>query len=275
MDQIIIEELKIYANHGVFDFEKENGQNFYVSACCYLDLQKASLSDDLADTVSYADICDEIEEYTKNNTFDLIETLADRLCVHLLNKYSVISRIVLQVKKPEAPIDKEFENVSVKVSRMRHKAYIAFGSNLGDSESLIMDAKSLIDDEPHCKIVKESSVYRTTAYGVTDQPDFYNGVWEIETFLDPFNLLEFLHKVEHKGGRERKEHWGPRTIDLDIILYDDLVLDSEYLTIPHSDMANRDFVLEPLTEIAGYMRHPLTGKTIKEMCLDIKERHII
>lgn len=275
MDKIIIEDLKVFAHHGVFDFEKENGQNFYISTWLDINLQKASLSDDLSDTVSYADVVEKIKEYVSANTFDLIETLAEGISNLILDNFSPVKAATVEVKKPEAPIDADFKCVSVKIKRERHKAYIAYGSNLGDSESIIQDGKSMLSSSPYCNITKESSVYKTTAYGVTNQPDFINGVWEIETYLDPINLLDYLHKIEHACGRERKEHWGPRTLDLDIILYDNLTINTEYLTIPHQDMANRDFVMEPLNEIAGYLRHPITGKTISEMTLEIKETHVI
>lgn len=274
MDKIFIEDLKIFANHGVLDFEKLEGQNFYISACLYTDIQKAGLSDDLSDTVNYAAVCDKIAEFTKDNSFDLIETLAEKLSIYLLNEYKTVNRIDITVKKPEAPIEHTFGNVSVSITRKRHIAYIAFGSNLGDSKKYIEDSKAMIEENISCSIISESSIYTTSAYGIENQPDFLNGIWAVETYLEPFNLLDFLHEVEKAGGRERKEHWGPRTIDLDIIMYDDLVLDTEYLTIPHSDMANRDFVLGPFAEIAGFVRHPLTGKTIREMSLLVKESHI-
>lgn len=275
MDSIVIEDLKIYANHGVYEFEKENGQNFYISAKLNLDIQKAAISDDLADTVNYALVSEKIAAFVKEKSLDLIETLADGIAVMLLDNYEMVESVDVTVKKPEAPINMEFGNVYVMVSRKKHKAYIAYGSNLGDSESYIKAAKDMLSKNKYCKLLNESSLYKTTAYGVTDQPDFYNGIFELETYLEAFNLLDLLHDIEKACKRVRKEHWGPRTIDLDIILYDDLVLDTKELTIPHSDMANRDFVLEPLSEIAGYLRHPLTKMTISQMASKVKEKHII
>lgn len=275
MDKILIEELKIYANHGVFENEKKEGQNFYVTAELSVPLQKAGFSDDLSSTINYADVCRFIVEYTTMNTFDLIERLAEGIATELLNEYKAIQAISLEVRKPEAPVKAHFGSLSVKIERARHKVYIAYGSNMGDSEKYIADARLAIDESPYCKLINESESYRTTPYGKVDQPDFVNGVFEVETYLEPENLLDMLHDIEHAAGRERKEHWGPRTLDLDIILYDNLIMDTEYLIIPHPDMANRDFVMRPLSELAAYLRHPITGRTIKEMADCIQEKYII
>ena len=96
---------------------------------------------------------------------------------------------------------------------------------------------------------------------MTEQPDFLNGMVKLRTLLTPWELLEQLHRIEQAAGRERLVHWGPRTLDLDIIFYDDCVIDTPELTIPHPDMQNREFVLKPLTELAPWIRHPLLGKT--------------
>ena len=100
---------------------------------------------------------------------------------------------------------------------------------------------------------------------MTDQDNFLNGCLELETLLPPEELLEELNRIESEAGRERKVHWGPRTLDLDIIFYDDLIVQETELCIPHVDMQRRSFVLEPLAQIAPYKRHPVYGKTVKEM----------
>ena len=97
---------------------------------------------------------------------------------------------------------------------------------------------------------------------------------EAETILEPYELLDFLHDLEAKAQRVREQHWGPRTLDLDIIFYDDLVMDEEFLQIPHRDMKNRDFVLVPLAGLAPYKRHPLFHITVEEMVGNLKEHYI-
>lgn len=103
-----------------------------------------------------------------------------------------------------------------------------------------------------------------------EQDEFLNGVCRIRTLLTPEELLTRLHELEQEAGRERLIHWGPRTLDLDILLYDDWVIEEDDFCIPHVDMQNRRFVLEPMAEIAPYKRHPVYGKTMKEMLADLK-----
>ena len=109
----------------------------------------------------------------------------------------------------------------------------------------------------------------TLPYGVVEQDNFVNGMFEIRTLLAPEELLQELHRIEQMEGRERKLHWGPRTLDLDIIFYDDLVYASGDLVIPHIDMENRYFVLKPLSELAPNFRHPITHKTVTQMLSEL------
>jgi dihydroneopterin aldolase/2-amino-4-hydroxy-6-hydroxymethyldihydropteridine diphosphokinase len=119
--------------------------------------------------------------------------------------------------------------------------------------------------------VKGSSLFVTAPYGYTDQPEFLNGCLEVKTMQSPQQFLDTLHAIEQRLGRERTIRWGPRTIDLDILLYDDIIMSTETLTIPHIDMQNRLFVLKPLDEIAGFKRHPLFGKTIHQLCAELEQ----
>ena len=105
----------------------------------------------------------------------------------------------------------------------------------------------------------------TEPYGVTDQPSFLNGAARISTLLTPHELLDELHRIEAEAGRERIIHWGPRTLDLDIIFYDDLVMSDDDLCIPHVDMHNRSFVIEPMKELAPYKMHPVLKKRMVEL----------
>ncbi|ELR66423.1 2-amino-4-hydroxy-6-hydroxymethyldihydropteridine pyrophosphokinase [Photobacterium marinum] len=131
------------------------------------------------------------------------------------------------------------------------RAYIAIGSNLGDPVAQANSAIEALKTVPGIKVVAESSLYSSTPMGPQDQPDYINAVVAIDTTLSPIELLDQTQAIEMKHGRERKdERWGPRTLDLDIILYGDLVQETERLTIPHYGMKVREFVLYPLAEIA-------------------------
>ena len=158
----------------------------------------------------------------------------------------------------------------MKISREWHTTYIALGSNIGDSETYLNEAVEKIGQIPTCTVEKVSSYLVTEPYGVTDQPDFLNACLKLRTLLYPKELLKELNRIEKEAGRERIIHWGPRTLDLDILLYDDIVLEEDDLCIPHVEMHKRSFVLKPLAEIAPYKRHPVYGKTVREMLEEIQ-----
>ena len=156
-----------------------------------------------------------------------------------------------------------------------HTAYVALGSNLGDKEANLRRALELLQ-ERGVEVVKTSSFICTEPYGVTDQPQFLNGVCEVRTSLVPLALLHTLLEIEQEMGRVRLRHWGERNIDLDLLLYEDVVMDTPELKLPHPDMQNRDFVLLPLAEIAPELVHPILQKSIEELSnLYISKRAVI
>ena len=143
-------------------------------------------------------------------------------------------------------------------------AYIALGSNLGDKEKNLRRAIMLLLQQG-IDVEKVSSFISTEPYGVTDQPQFLNAVCRVRTSLAPLALLDVLLATELAMGRVRLRHWGERNIDLDLLLYEDVVMDEPRLRLPHPDMQNRDFVLLPLAEIAPELVHPTLKKTIQEL----------
>ena len=270
-DQIIIRNLEIYSNHGVYKEEKVLGQKFLVSAILDTDTKRAGISDCIDFSVDYGKVCHRIAEIMENNTFDLLERVAETLAKTLLLEFPLVKKLEIQVKKPWAPIGIPLDSVAVKISRGWHRAYIGTGSNMGDRKAYLDQAVRALDDREDSRVEKVSGFIETPPYGVTDQADFLNGCLKLKTLLYPGELLEELGRIEKDAGRERIIHWGPRTLDLDIIFYDDLVWEEDELCIPHVEMHKRRFVLEPLSEIAPYKRHPVYGKTVKEMLAELAE----
>lgn len=268
-DQIRIEELEVYAHHGVYPEENEKGQHFYVNATLYTNTRPAGMADDLRLSTNYGEVCQFITEFMQQHTFQLIETVVEWTAYEVLQHFPLVQGLDLEIRKPEAPIPLPFGSVSVAIHREWHEAYIAVGSNMGDSRGHIAKALGQLEKHKDIQVTKVSGLLETLPYGGVEQDNFVNGMFEIRTLLTPEELLRELHKIETSEGRERKIHWGPRTLDLDIIFYDDLIYSSEDLVIPHVDMENRYFVLKPLSELAPNFRHPITHKTVAQMLAEL------
>ena len=245
MDKITIEKLHIYAYHGVNASEKESGQDFFVSAYLTVDLYKPGHTDALEDTVNYSDVAKLINRVFTADKYDLIERAAYAVAEAVLDEYESVRAIEVRVDKPDAPIGLEFDTVSVDITLSRHTSYIGIGSNIGDRQGYIDKALLMLEET--------RGIHITAVSTIIEQDPFLNGVIEIDTYLPPYALLDRLHEIENACGRVRTIHWGPRTLDLDILLYDDLHMNEKELTIPHPDMMNREFVLNPLREIAPHL----------------------
>jgi len=148
---------------------------------------------------------------------------------------------------------------------MTYRAFLGLGSNLGVRQDFLNRAAAAIARLPLVRLVWCSSVYETDPYGKTDQGKFLNAVLEIETSLDPPGLMGEVKRIEKELGRTPSGHWGPREIDIDILLYDGLVHSGDALEVPHPDMERRKFVLVPFREIAPDVVHPVNGMTVAEM----------
>lgn len=271
MDKIKIQNLEVFAKHGVFPEENVLGQKFIVSAVLYTDTRKAGKTDDLTASIHYGEVSQFIDRYMREHTYQLIERAAESLAEELLLETKHLAKICLEVKKPWAPVGLPVEFVAVEIERRWHTAYVALGSNIGDTKKYLDEAVEALNSIRGIRVTKSADYIVTKPYGVTEQDDFLNGCVEVETLLRPEELLLELHRIEQAAGRERIIHWGPRTLDLDIILYDDLIMRTEELIIPHREMHKREFVLEPLCQIAPYQYHPVLKKTVEELLELVKK----
>jgi len=156
---------------------------------------------------------------------------------------------------------------------MSHIVYLALGSNLGERKANLQAAVEAM--APGARLLAASPVYETPPWGYLNQPNFLNQVIRAETDLSPNELLVYLKELEKRLGRTKTLRYGPRTIDVDILFYDDLILDEPGLTIPHPRMQGRAFVLVPLADLAPDMLHPLEGKTISALLEQVDQSEIV
>ena len=268
-DKIHIKNLEIFANHGVFAEENRLGQKFLISLTMYLDTRTPGKTDDLTVSIDYGEVSSFMTGYMKEHTFKLIEAAAENLCEALLLRYPLLKGVTLELKKPWAPVGLPLETVSVEITRFWHYAYIALGSNMGDKKAYLDGAVKALEQTPGCSVEKVSTYIVTEPYGGVEQDDFLNGCLLLKTLMQPQELLCRLHEIEQEAHRERIIRWGPRTLDLDILMYDDEIVETDDLIIPHVEMHLRRFVLEPLAEIAPGKLHPILGKTARQMLKEL------
>lgn len=149
------------------------------------------------------------------------------------------------------------------------RVYLGLGSNLGARISILSEALERLISLPESQVIGLSEFYESQAWGKTDQPDFINVCCELETNLSAQDLLTYCQQIEQDLGRERNERWGPRTIDIDILFYGDDIIETDNLTIPHPYLAERAFVLQPLSDIAPNVIHPILKKSVSALLNEV------
>lgn len=280
-DQILVTGIWGTGHHGVYEHERENGQRFSVDVAMYLDTSAAAESDALMQTVNYAEVASAVHAVITGPPVDLIETLAAKIAGVVLVHPAVIA-VDVAVHKPEAPVTVPFSDVAIVIHRRAVPAtppppaippgssteeprkqdildirppepvtaILALGANLDNPVQTLRQAVFDLHEELEIEVVAVSPLAQTAPVGGPEgQPDFYNAVVQVHTSLSPRQLLALCQQIESRHGRVREVTWGPRTLDLDVITYADLVAVAPDLEIPHPRAHQRAFVLQPWAHI--------------------------
>ncbi|GAB48584.1 2-amino-4-hydroxy-6-hydroxymethyldihydropteridine diphosphokinase [Mobilicoccus pelagius] len=254
-DRIVLTGVQTDGTHGVLPEEHEKPQRFVVDVVLEVDLQPAGGSDDLADTVSYADVADDVVAIVEGPHVDLVETLADRMAAAAL-AHPGVEAVEVTVHKPDAPIPHPFADVAVRIRREHaHRFVVALGANEGDPRRTLASAVRAVAGLDGVRVDGVSDLFETDPVGGPEQPAYLNAVLVGHTRLAPATLLRRLHRIEADHGRVRQVRWGPRTLDLDLVQHgdprrdDDVVVDTETLVLPHPRAHERGFVLVPWAQV--------------------------
>ena len=191
MDKILIKDLEVYGNHGVYEEENKLGQKFLISFELHLDLRTAGKTDELEASVHYGELCHKITDLFKKENYKLLEKCCEKMAEFILNEYDMVRGVKVLLKKPWAPIGLPVEYPAVELFREKHIAYIGVGANVGDKLKNINDAEEIINSSDHTKILRRAEIIETEPFGGVEQDTFMNTVFEIETLLNPIELLNF------------------------------------------------------------------------------------
>lgn len=254
-DRIDINGLRVTSIVGALPHEREIPQPLQVDLSLEVDLTDAGRTDELGDTVDYGAVADHVLGVISERKDVLLERLAAAVTEEVF-AYDRVDAVEVTLTKLRPPIAVDAASTAVRLRRTRaemevvdereHLVLLALGSNLGDREGFLRFA---VRELAH--VTAMSDVYETQPVGgPADQGPYLNMVVEMRTTLDPFALLRRCQRIEAEALRQRVVHWGPRTLDVDVLFYDDAVVVSPELTIPHPQLGERRFVLEPLAEIA-------------------------
>jgi dihydroneopterin aldolase / 2-amino-4-hydroxy-6-hydroxymethyldihydropteridine diphosphokinase len=255
MDRILIDDLRVLTVIGALPHEREIAQPIRIDLSIGLDLRDAGLSDELDDTVNYGLVSERVSDLVGTSKYVLLERLAAEVADLVLG-FDRVEEVDLTITKLRPPIPNPVESTAVRIVRTRaeanvpplrsHEALVALGSNLGDRESFLRHAIRALGN-----VVEMSQVFETEPVGGPDaQGAYLNMVVKVDTSLDPYAFIRRCQRTEASALRQRMIHWGPRTLDVDLLFFDDVRIQSDELTVPHPRINQRRFVLEPLSEIA-------------------------
>jgi dihydroneopterin aldolase / 2-amino-4-hydroxy-6-hydroxymethyldihydropteridine diphosphokinase len=254
IDRIDINGLVVTTIVGALPHEREVAQPVRIDLSLQVDLRDAGRTDELADTANYGDVTQRVADAVRESKDVLLERLAERVAEVAVG-FDRVEGVEVTVTKVRPPIPEVIENTAVRIHRRRadfdqstrtsHTAIVALGSNLGDRERFLRLAIGRLGE-----IVAMSQVYETDPIGPEGQGAYLNMVVVVRTWLDPYGFIRRCQRIEAAALRQRVVRWGARTLDVDLLFYDDIHIDDPELTVPHPSFAERRFVLAPLSEVA-------------------------
>lgn len=276
-DRIALQGMEFFGHHGIWPREKRDGQRFLVDVELGLNLTAAAAADSLGDTVDYAVLFTEVSRIVEGPPRRLIETLAEAIARRILYLWPV-AWVTVRVHKPDAPLPGPFGGVRVEVTRVRdedsraagattkssvptwvvadRQVYLGLGSNLGNRMEYLARGLSGLLAPGDIRLEAVSSVYESQPWGHVHQGAYLNAAARVRTTLSPHEVLARALSVEAACGRVRTQRWGPRTLDIDLVLIGDLVVNEPELVVPHPHLRERAFVLMPLVEIDANAQMP-------------------
>jgi len=287
LDQIVVEGIRVTGHHGVLATERESGQIFLADVVAHVNTQPAAVTDRLERTVNYSDIADAVAGVLAGDPADLLETVAEH-CARAVLEFEGVECVDIAIHKPQAPLHVEFADVVVKIRRDLRSgtlwadkrigssagmsddplaapnlgrdsfderplqpvpAWIALGGNLGPVEPTLAAAVRELDRISGIHVRATSALVKSAAVGGPPQPDYLNAVVLVDTALAPRELLAACQGIEVVHGRERTVVNGPRTLDVDVVAYGDIVGATADLVLPHPRAHERAFVLVPMADV--------------------------
>jgi dihydroneopterin aldolase/2-amino-4-hydroxy-6-hydroxymethyldihydropteridine diphosphokinase len=253
-DRIDINGLVVTTIVGALPHEREIAQPVRIDLSLHVDLRDAGRTDELGDTANYGEVTSRVADAVRESKDVLLERLAERVA-EIAVGFDRVEGVEVTVTKVRPPIPEQIETTAVRIHRRRadfdqairrpHVAIVALGSNLGDRERYLRLAVGRLGE-----IAAMSQVFETDPMGPEGQGAYLNMVVVVRTWLDPYGFIRRCQQIEASAMRQRAVRWGARTLDVDLLFYDDVVIDDPELTVPHPSLGERRFVLAPLSEVA-------------------------
>ncbi len=282
MLKILIKDLKLFGYHGVREEEKKTGQNFLFNIKILLNKDDFTCEDNIEKTLNYSEVIKLVKKINHSQRFDLLESLSQVIAEKILKFSTLVEEVKVRVEKITPPIKEDLYSVGViyKLQRNEKKTtkvsldltskdttdlFLSLGTNMGDRKKNLQKGIVLINKNPQIEVSKVSSLYESEPMYLKDQQPFYNIVVHalVQENMDPFELLGFLKGIEYEAGRRKNsKRNGPRVLDIDILYHGDHKINTDFLTIPHLRLEERNFVLIPLSEVSP--EHQIGGKRIKQ-----------